>query len=100
MSMTSEIDLLRRYDDERCSNCGQTEKRSGVPATTIVLDWRGPELVCDTCVANHDWSDWTFEPILNLYTRTPPAKLQVQADTDTHTTYHTDGAVGDTFYRD
>lgn len=66
MSVMSQLDLLRRDDDTRCGCCGQTEEKSGVPATTIVIDFRA-ELMCDRCVANHDWSDWTFDPILNLY---------------------------------
>lgn len=68
MSVMSELDVLRRYNDTRCGGCGQSEEKSGIPATTIVIDFRA-ELLCDTCVANHDWpeSEWTFDPILNLY---------------------------------
>lgn len=66
MSVMSELDVLRRYNDTRCGGCGQSEEKSGIPATTIVIDFRA-ELMCDTCVANHNWSDWTFDPILNLY---------------------------------
>jgi hypothetical protein len=66
MSVMSQLDQLRSYDDTRCGGCGQTEEASGVPVTTIVIDFRA-ELMCDACVAGHDWSDWTFDPILNLY---------------------------------
>jgi alpha-glucosidase (family GH31 glycosyl hydrolase) len=68
VSVISEIDLLRRYDDTRCGGCGQTEQESKIPVTTVVIDWR-TELLCDTCIANHDWRDWIFDPVLNLYSR-------------------------------
>lgn len=68
MSVMSELDLLRRYDDTRCSGCGCTEEKTGVPVVTVVIDWR-IELMCDPCIAKFDWSDWIFDPILNLYTR-------------------------------
>jgi hypothetical protein len=62
VSVMSELDLVKQ--GRRCGGCGTTN----VPAETIVIDWR-PELLCERCVANHDWSDWTFDPVLNVYRR-------------------------------
>ena len=70
MSVMSQLDLLRSDSHTRCANCGCTEEESGTPVTTIVADWR-TELMCDTCVRRYDWSDWTFDPVLNIYTRNP-----------------------------
>lgn len=66
MSVMAQLDLARTHRSTRCANCGRTEEQSGVPVTTIVADWR-IDLLCDTCVRNHDWSDWTFDPVLNVY---------------------------------
>ena len=65
----SQLALARTDSTTRCCNCGCTEEKSGIPATTVVIDWRGPYLMCDACIASHDWSDWTFDPILNSYSR-------------------------------
>ena len=46
----------------RCGNCGTSEN-----VVTVVIDWR-TEVLCDRCVARFDWSDWTFDPVLNTYT--------------------------------
>lgn len=67
MSVMSQLDLVR-ITDPRCGNCGQQESQSGIPVTTIVVDWRA-EMLCDRCVASHDWQDWNFDPITNIYTR-------------------------------
>jgi hypothetical protein len=64
----STLDVARTHPGTRCANCGCTEEKSGVPVTTIVADWR-TEMLCDHCVASHDWSDWQFDPILNVYYR-------------------------------
>ncbi len=64
MSVMSQLSLLR--SDTRCGCCGRTEEESRIPTATVVIDWHA-ELMCDACVARHDWSDWTFDPILNLY---------------------------------
>jgi hypothetical protein len=73
MSVMSQLDLLRQPEEPwlspRCGCCGTTEAKSGVPITTVVVDFR-TELMCDKCVARHDWSDWIFDPILNLYVHT------------------------------
>ena len=69
MSVMSELDLVRSGNARgfrRCANCGRTEEDSGKPITTIVIDWR-TELLCDGCIARYDWSDWTFDPVLNIY---------------------------------
>jgi hypothetical protein len=68
MSVMSQLSLARHDKSTRCANCGQTEEKSSRPVTTIVVDWR-TDLMCDTCIAGFDWSDWDFDPILNLYTR-------------------------------
>jgi hypothetical protein len=66
MSVMSRLSLTRQ--EERCGNCGQTEEKSGIPTTTIAID-RSASLLCDECVASFDWSDWIFDPVLNVYLR-------------------------------
>ena len=73
MSVMSELDLFVNRPGElgvtkRCCNCGTTEEPDGTPITTIVHDWR-TNVMCSRCVANFDWSDWQFDPILNVYYR-------------------------------
>lgn len=73
MSTMSELDLVLNRPAEagvtkRCVNCGQTEEQRQAPITTIVVDWR-VDVMCDACVASFDWSDWTFDPVLNVYRR-------------------------------
>lgn len=66
MSVMSELVMLRTETNARCANCGTTGTLAGIPVTTLVVDWR-TELLCDSCVTRFDWSDWTFDPILNIY---------------------------------
>ncbi len=67
MSVMSNLALLRS-ERPRCACCGTTGTLTGTPPTTIVIDWR-IELMCDSCISRFDWSDWIFDPILNLYLR-------------------------------
>lgn len=73
MSVMSELDLFVNHPGElgvvkRCTNCGRTEAQTETPITTVVADWR-IDVMCDGCVATFDWSDWTFDPLLNVYRR-------------------------------
>lgn len=69
MSVMSALDQLRTDASTRCANCGRSEEESGVPVTTVVIDWR-IDLLCDDCVGRFDWLiHWNFDPILNVYTR-------------------------------
>ena len=63
MSVMSQLDLQLR--EHRCGNCGSTQN----PADTVVID-PTPRLLCDYCVATFDWSDWYFDPVWNVYSRT------------------------------
>jgi hypothetical protein len=62
MSTMSQLSLAK--ETERCANCGTKER----PAPTVVIGWR-IDLLCDECVARFDWSDWQFDPVLNVYWR-------------------------------
>ena len=77
MSVMSGLDL-ELCMRPRCANCGQSEEISGIPVTTIISDIR-TELICDRCVARFDWSDWNFDPVLNVYWRKLQSRQHVKA---------------------
>lgn len=73
MSVMSQLNLEISRPGEigitkRCANCGTAENPDRAPITTIVIDWR-TDLMCDPCVTSFDWSQWEFDPILNVYRR-------------------------------
>jgi hypothetical protein len=73
MSVMSTLDLFVNRPAElgitkRCANCGSTHEPDGTQITTVVIDWR-TDVMCSRCIANFDWSQWIFDPILNVYVR-------------------------------
>jgi len=50
----------------KCTRCKKGTKEE--PATTVVIDVF-VDILCNPCVEELDFTGWTFDPLLNLYTR-------------------------------